>query len=621
MGILNPAGALMLAAIAALVALYLLDRRRRIVRVGALLLWSRVPTAVLERRRFRPDALFLLQLALLLALIAGYLRPYVQGRPLPAGGGRLVVVLDASASMQAQERDGTRFELAQRRARALLDELASGDEAMLVTAAERPHVAQRWTADRAALRARLEALAPLDTSTNLAPALELALGEARARPDTRLAVLTDLAPDDAGIASEDVRAFHWIQIGATDDNVGIIDLAVDQAPFQPAGAASVDVAVRNFSGSARRATVQAWIGGERWEQRDLTLAPRSTEHALLAAPPHGGVLSVGLLGEDALGVDDRATGWIGPAAPLDLLLVTDSHDLADTFGEIAAAVAGSRVEVVARDRYHPDGLAGRRAALFDGIVPPALPPAVNALYVAPPAGNSICPTTRAFEGAAVIDWASHHPLLRGLESLDAIEVAHATALDAAPWGDPVVLAASRRLAFPLLVAGERDGRRLACLGTELAAPLTSSDALPLLMLTLGALRWLAEPFGGGALTVETGVPATLGPGPTAPIAGPSGGAGLRVVGDPAVVVADRVGTYRLGPTGGERLILANLFDQRESDIGRRGAGETPAAPAVTTPPPPTRARREVDAWMYALGAALLALEWLTWLRRRDRVRP
>jgi hypothetical protein len=619
MGVLNPAGALTLAAIAVLVALYLLDRRRRVVRVGALFLWASVPTAVLERRRFRPDPLFLLQLALLLALIAGYLRPYVEGRPLPASAGRLLVVLDVSASMQALERDGSRFELAQRRARALLDELPGGDEAMLVTAAERPHVAQRWTTDRASLRARLEALAPLDTSTNLAPALELALGEARARPETRLAVLTDLAPGDGGIAPDDVQAFHWIQIGATDDNVGIVDLAVDQPPFQPAAAASVDVGVRNFSASARRTTVQAWIGGERWVQRDLTLAPRSTEHALLGAPPHGGILSVGILGDDALAVDDRATGWIGPGAPLDLLLVTDSQDLAGAFGAIAAAVAGSRVEVVARDRYRPESLTGRRVALFDGIAPAALPPAVNALYVAPPAGNSFCPSTRAYEGAAVIDWEPTHPLLRGLESLDAIEVPHATALELAPWADPVVLAASRRAAFPLLVAGERDGRRIACLGTELAAPLTSSDALPLLMLTLGTLRWLAEPFEGGALAVQTGVPVSLGPGPTTPVTGPLGGAGLRIAGDPAVVVADHVGAYRLGPPGGERLILANLFDERESDIGRHGATETAAARVAPASPVPARARREIDWWMYAVGAALLGLEWLTWLRRRDRV--
>src|SRR6185295_3829421 len=168
-GLLNPVGALGLAAVAVLVALYLFDRRRKVIPVGTLLLWQHVPAAVLERRRFRVDPLFLLQLALLLALIAGYVRPYFEDRSAAPPGTPLVVVLDASASMQAREAGGvSRFDLARRRTRAMFDELGSADEAMVIVAADRPHVVARWTSDRAALRARLEALEPLDTPTSLA---------------------------------------------------------------------------------------------------------------------------------------------------------------------------------------------------------------------------------------------------------------------------------------------------------------------------------------------------------------------------------------------------------------------------------------------------------------------
>ncbi len=614
MGVLNPAGALALAAIAVLLVLYLLDRRRRVVPLGTLFLWRHVPAAVLERRRFRPDALFLLQLALLLALIAGYVRPYLEDTAAPATGTPLVVVLDVSASMQAREAGGTRFELARRRVRSLLDELASGDEAMLVAAAERPHVAQRWTSDRAELRARLEALEPLDTPTRLAPALELALGEARARPGTRLAVLTDLPPEESGVGADELAAFHYIQLGATDDNVAITALAIEQPPFQATTDATVTAVVRNFAATRRHAQFEAWVGGERWDRRELVLAARATEHVVLAHPPRGGELVTSLVVDDALAVDDRAVGWIAPGEPLDLLLVSDSRELAAAFGEVAGAIAGSRVEVVTRDRYAPNRVAGRRAALFDGFVPTELPPAVNVLYVAPPAGNAVCPTSRAVDSAAVIDWEAEHPALRGLDALDAVVTARASALDVPAWGAPIVLAAARRAAFPLLVAGEREGHRVACLGAELAAPLTSSDRLPLLMLTLGTLRWLAEPFSGAALAIETGTSALLGPGPTAPVQGPGLGAGLHVAGDPAVVVADRAGIYRIGPPGGERLVLANLFDERESDIGRHDVVES-----SPTTPAPTRAagaRHEISWWVYVAAALLLATEWLAWLRRR-----
>src|SRR5207247_10177522 len=113
---------------------------------------------------------------------------------------RLLVVLDVSASMQAREDGGTRFELARRRARGLVAQLLTGDEVMLVTAAERAHVVLAWTVDHARAQDRLEALEPLDTPTNLAAALELALGELHARPETQVAVLTDLAPEASSVA-------------------------------------------------------------------------------------------------------------------------------------------------------------------------------------------------------------------------------------------------------------------------------------------------------------------------------------------------------------------------------------------------------------------------------------
>src|SRR2546430_5714120 len=155
LGLANPAGALALAFVGVLVVLHLYGRRQRTVPVGTLFLWRRVPAEPLDRRRFRPDLLFVLQLVLLLALIAGLVRPYVESATPAAERVRLLVVLDVSASMQAREDGGTRFELARRRARALVAQLLTGDEVMLVAAAERAHVVLAWTVDHARAQDRL----------------------------------------------------------------------------------------------------------------------------------------------------------------------------------------------------------------------------------------------------------------------------------------------------------------------------------------------------------------------------------------------------------------------------------------------------------------------------------
>ena len=68
---------------------------------------------------------------------------------------------------------------------------------MLVTAGAHARVVIPWTADHARMQDRLETLEPLDTPTDLAPAVELALSAAADRPGASVAVFTDLPPQES----------------------------------------------------------------------------------------------------------------------------------------------------------------------------------------------------------------------------------------------------------------------------------------------------------------------------------------------------------------------------------------------------------------------------------------
>jgi len=606
-GLANPAGALALVAVAALVLLHLHGRRRRVVRVATLFLWRQLPASPLERRRrLRPDLLFLLQLALLLALIGGLVRPYLVHTTGPGAGTSLLLVMDVSASMQAREAEGTRFALALRRARALVD--AGGATTMILAAADRPHIVLRWTADRARILERLEALEPLDVPGDLPTAVALALGEAQARPGTHVAVLTDLPPGAAGLAGDDLAAVDFVQVGATDDNLAVAGLVVDRPPFPGAGPASATVVVRNYAHRARRTVLEARIGDVLWTRRDLEVAPRASEPVLLLDPPADGVLEVSLASDDALPVDDHAFAWIGSPAALDLVAVTDDDASARALRTLAAAIPGTRLELVRRAAAGAAALGPPRVAVLDGWLPSTLPVGASALIVGPPPGATPCASAGVVESAAVVDWEDDHRLLAGIGGLQALEVERARRLESLPWMAPVVLAASRQAAFPLLAAGDHDGRRVACLGAPLDDALASDDGLPLLVLVLGTLRWLAEAQAEPALVVQTGVPALA----SAALAAESADAGLRFAGDPPAVVADRVGVHRIG----DHLVLASLFDDRESDIGREGAGELTATAHLEARTVPPR-RREIGRWLYLVAAGLLGLEWLAWRFRGD----
>src|SRR5207247_1578825 len=214
---------------------------------------------------------------------------------------------------------------------------------------ERAHVLLAWTADHARAQDRLEALEPLDTPTNLAAALELALGERRARPETQVAVLTDLPPGASGVAPAELAYVDWIQIGRSADNVAITGLSVDAPPFHPVGDATATVLVRNYVHVERRVVLEARVGTETWARRALVLAARAAEPVLLTDPPADGELTVTLAVDDALAVDNRALAELPASRPLDVLVVSAARELGAALG---ASVAGSRVR-----RVEPEQLA------------------------------------------------------------------------------------------------------------------------------------------------------------------------------------------------------------------------------------------------------------------------
>ncbi len=122
MDVLNPLAFWFALLAIPIVLLYLLRLRRRAQPVSSTLLWRR---AILDReantlwQRLRRNVLLFLQLATLAFLIFALARPYLQA---PGGPSRQVIVLlDASASMQATDVRPSRFEAARAQVRALIE--------------------------------------------------------------------------------------------------------------------------------------------------------------------------------------------------------------------------------------------------------------------------------------------------------------------------------------------------------------------------------------------------------------------------------------------------------------------------------------------------------------------
>ena len=125
MSLLAPLGLLFGLLALPILLLYMLKLRRREVAVSSTLLWLallRDRQANAPWQRIKRNLLLFLQLLILTGLVVGLARPALKVPSVARGS--VVVLLDASASMAAQDVQPNRFEAARQVVRSLIDGLS-----------------------------------------------------------------------------------------------------------------------------------------------------------------------------------------------------------------------------------------------------------------------------------------------------------------------------------------------------------------------------------------------------------------------------------------------------------------------------------------------------------------
>jgi hypothetical protein len=607
MAFVNPRAWLFGALVAVLIALYLWERSRRRADVPSLLLWEVIPDAVVRTSRFRPDWLFVLQCLLLTALIAGLADPYFSDHPGSAGPGRAVLVLDQSASMQAREGRETRFEIARRALRQRIEGLGADDDVMLVGAAHQPHVAAAFTRDHAEVLRRLAALEPVDSRANLDAALAIA-ARAADQPDhpAQVELFTDTPRQQLGSQWRDRIALF--QIGETDDNLAIEGVQVTQGRFQDYRDARAFVAVRNFARREAHGVLTLQMDDTVFSRNGFSLAPRSVGGFPLQGLPAPGVLRASLEVDDALAADNFAYAYVRPVHPLRVLAVTDSAALRGELQRIAAATPNLRFAFVDPAEYR--GADGADVVLFHHVAPP-LPPDAASLYIAPAGATSPFTVRGSFTGVPILDWNAQHPALAGVRPELPFALATAEDLDVPSWADALMTSRADGREIALAVAGEHEGQRRAALAFDLATDnLLSADHVNLLLVFLNLLDWLA-PADDAVHIVRTGDVEVVDHLPALPrrVVDPRQHESMLPAASAVTLDAEYAGEYRIAADGTTVRVFANFADAEESDIGRatQSTSSPPPLPAHATSAP--HQPRGLAAWLYAVAAALMLLEW------------
>lgn len=615
MNFLNPLAFVFAATIPVVVVFYLLKRKRVVKLVASTLLWRRFlaeTQASAPFQKLRHNWLLILQILLLLLAVLALSRPFFQGQ---AKGSQLrVVILDASASMQATDAGPTRFEIVRREALRLVDALKPGEQMMVLLAGANTVVKQSPTSDKATLRRAIQDTEPADSPTRIADALKTAAAftfEKRGEEEVTAAEI-HLFSDGAVPGLEQFEnkglplVFH--KAGTAHRNLGIIALEARSNPENPAQRA-VYAGVLNASSNTVATELELLFDGQAIDARAISIGPGETQsQVFVASQDQDGVFTVRLGIEDDLAVDNEASVVSVLPKPARVLLVTHGN----RFLEKALSAVPSVWLTVSPDLTDNGG--DYDFVVLDAVSPTVWPE-VNVLAFAVSPTNWF-ETVGNVEGPALVDWKATHPLLR-YAPFDTVGVSQSAVVQSPGWGAALLECPQGAL----LVAGDLGRQRIAWVGFDsLESNWPLRVSFPIFI--ANAVEWLNPASTlNSRLLVRSGDSfqfALLNPVENARIRLPNGET-LDLEVDPAnpeIVFGDtsRRGTYLVEAGTNTVRFCVNLLDVHESDIQPRNElslGEYDRVVAEQE----RQANTELWRPLALLGLFVLMFEWW-WYHKR-----
>ena len=611
MSILVPA-ALVFSAIIPIILLFYFMRPRRQERVvSSTLLWRLALQDLQASRpwqRLRITPLLLLQLLAAIFIVLVLTRPAIfTNNPL---GGDTVIVLQASASMQATDVAPNRFENARSTISDLIDEMGPTDQLSLIEMARTPQVLIANSADKAQLHNALQHARVTNQNADLEQALSLATSLIEGHAHAQVLVVGDghvQNPDQGLVVPFPVR---YMRVGTNAPNVAFT--ALDSRVVQ--GKLTAFAQVANFSPQQRSVPVELYADNRLVGVQTAVLSAGGTEALQWTnVPSNARMLHAHLLSQDAMSIDHDSWSIIGGSMPGRVLLVTQNNALLKAALRIQPNI---NLYETTPDKYVDTGTFD--LTVFDGYIPPKLPN--GSLFIVNPPNGTYPFGTSGQETAVSHINAGNDPLnLLNAVDLGSIHVLRSShQLKLASWMSPLITAPET----PLLAVGENASQRVAVLGFDLHdSDLPLQYSFPVLISNL--VNWfLPQPVGNNG-QVTAGTPVSIQSWPGADkitITSPDGKS--VQVGPPVTPYSNtnQVGIYQVSQhVRGQTLngaFTVNLFDPQQSNLTPAPAlpvvNSTNFAPGSATV---SHELREIWPWIAALLLLILCAEW--WLFSRS----
>ena len=592
--------------------LYFMRPKRQERVVSSTLLWQQASQDLQASRpwqRLRITALLLLQILAAIVIILVLARPATFiSSPI---GGNTILILQASASMQATDVPPSRFEAARSNITNLIDGLGPSDQLSLITMAKTPQVLIAFSSDKSQLTSALQRAKVTNQDADLEQALSLATSLAAGHTDAQVLVIGDghvLPTDQTLVVPFSVR---YLEIGTDAPNAALLALASNTIQNNKFALAQI----ANYSHQQRSIPVELYADGKLMGVQTAIL-PAEASGALQwgPLPPATRFLHAHIISQDAMTIDHEAWAIAGGSMHGRVLLVTKGNSFLEASFRLQPNID---LYETTPDKYANVG--NFDLTVFDGFVPTSLPSGAL-FFVNPPTSNIFGKSGAEISISHISAGNDTQHLLKqvDLSSIHVVRKSHQ--LTPAPWMQPIIITPET----PLLTAGEQNNRRVGVLSFDLHdSDLPLQPTFPILIYNL--VNWfLPLPVAGNAqVAPDTSVTIQAWPGANRiTIIGPDQQS--LTIAPPFPVTAynntDKIGIYSVTQsTQNQELhgaFAVNLFDPLQSRLAP--SARLPIAQSIpfdSGSPSIPHVLREIWPWIAGFLLLVLCAEW--WLFSRS----
>ncbi len=628
MNFITPSGLLFALLAIPIIAMYLLTIRRREVEISSTMLWRMVlrdRQANAPWQKLRRNLLLLLQLVILSGLVLAAARLAFPGRAIASGS--VVLLLDGTASMLAEDGAPTRFDLAVQIAQNIAEETSSGAEITAILVGREPAIILGAETDKSRIAEAFENAGATTARADWGAALALAAGIGR---QSQAGDLTYILISDGGIPNADLPALpgdvRFIPVGERGENLAINAFEARALP----GSAISQLFLRlvNFGEQSRTALLRIsrdetvlldqQVRLEPGESLPLTVDAGDSSRARFVAELRNVEAGAPL---DIFPPDDRAYTAVAPTTNRRVYLVSEGNIFLERLLLLLPDIIPLRLvpdnSGLFRLPEDPNGV-----FILDGQIPGESMPDGDLLLLNPPENElfDVFGELESVGAGMVLD----HPLSEQL-SWESVHIRLTKRIGLPVWGQ--VLVDSDQT--PLVFVGEQAGRRVAVVGFDLhESDLPLQVGFPILFSRL--IGYLAPPQAverpNGTLPLESVAIRPPADAHTVRVTTPSGEILVYEAGNGTILFSDtaETGIYQVeisSPAGSaEEAFSVNFFDPQESTIlpvPSVNLGQEPVPAAVEN----QVANREIWIWLLVFALAFILIEWLAYHRRLGLPQP